>query len=58
MIETRDLTNTPGNLLGWQQFELPDVPGGSHGLWSVQSGKSSPLSRLAIALPRRLVMTS
>jgi hypothetical protein len=50
-FETRDLTGTAGILTGWQQYELPDNPGGSHGAWSIQTGTTSPLSGASVTPP-------
>ena len=50
-FSTTDLVGVKGSLTGWQQYELPDNPGGSHGDWSLQTGTTSPLSGTSVAPP-------
>jgi hypothetical protein len=50
-FETPDLSNESGNLAGWQTFDLPDNPGGSHGRWGIQTGTVSPISGVAVPPP-------
>jgi hypothetical protein len=50
-FEAKDLNGVAGNLLGWQTYDLPNSPGGSYGLWSVQTGTTSPLSYTTVTAP-------
>src|SRR5207302_8000512 len=52
-FEKTDLTTEAGNLVGWQTYNLPNVPGGSHGGWQQQNRASgvSPLSSKPLPKP-------
>ncbi len=50
-FEQADLTGEQGNLLGWTTYKLPDVPVGSHGGWSIQTGSVSPVSGVTVNSP-------
>jgi hypothetical protein len=50
-FEALDLSGQPDGLSGWQTYNLPDNPGGSHGAFTTQSGKDSPLSGVTVPPP-------
>jgi hypothetical protein len=50
-FEALDLSGQAGGLAGWQTYNLPDNPGGSHGEFTLQSGSVSPLSGVRVPPP-------
>ena len=50
-FEAQDLTGEVGNIVGWQTYDLPSNPGGSHGRWAIQSGTNSPSGDFPVSGP-------
>jgi hypothetical protein len=50
-FEQHDLSGETGNIVGWQTFDLPSNPGGSHGRWNIQSGTNSPSGFFTVTGP-------